>query len=484
MTAVRLRHKHEIYRLESNLLSLSHTTSPAGFHRPFRTSIHMSTTGVKGRDASHSPCRYTGGCMFLDEVVVEFVSGRGGSGAATFHREKFVPYGGPNGSDGGRGGDVVLIADRAKRTLYDFKLKHRFRADDGESARGNKTGRDAQDVEIHVPVGTLVTREETGELMADLSADGMRFVVAKGGKGGFGNLHYTSSVRQAPTIAQNGAPGEEVVARLELKLLADVGLIGVPNAGKSTLIARISAAKPKIADYPFTTIVPNLGVVSIGDETFVVADMPGLIEGASEGHGLGHQFLKHVERTRVLVHVVDAFPIDGTDPLENYDLIERELELYSTELFDRTRVVALNKVDLLSPEEVVTLAEALRQRGKEVFPISAVTGQGVEPLLFEVLRLLNEVAEPSNIPVLVPSGAASEDDAWSVVAEKDGFAVVGKRIERLIAMTKLENDESLRYLHRRLQRIGVIARLREAGAEDGDSVRIGSFEFAFTEDTR
>ncbi|MCO5295420.1 MAG: GTPase ObgE [Fimbriimonadaceae bacterium] len=422
--------------------------------------------------------------MFLDEVVVEFVSGRGGSGAATFHREKFVPYGGPNGSDGGRGGNVVLIADRAKRTLYDFKLKRRFRADDGEPARGNKTGRDAQDIEIHVPVGTLVTNEETGELMADLSADGMRFVVAKGGKGGYGNLHYTSSVRQAPTISQNGAPGAEVVARLELKLLADVGLIGLPNAGKSTLIAQISAAKPKIADYPFTTIVPNLGVVSVGDETFVVADMPGLIEGASEGHGLGHQFLKHVERTRVLVHVVDAYPIDGTDPLENFDLIEHELELYSKDLFERTRIVALNKIDLLPPDAVDELVHALREKAMDVYPISAVTGQGVEPMLFEVLRLLNESVEPANIPVLVPSGANDDDEAWDVEVRGDGYAVVGKRIERLVAMTKLDNDESLRYLHRRLQRIGVIGRLRDAGAEDGDTVRVGDFEFAFTEDTR
>lgn len=422
--------------------------------------------------------------MFLDEVVVEFVSGRGGSGAATFHREKFVPRGGPNGSDGGRGGDIVLVADRAKRTLYDFKLKRRFRADDGEPARGNKTGRDAKDIEVHVPVGTIVTDEQTGDRMADLSADGMRFVVAKGGKGGYGNLHYTSSVRQAPTISQNGAPGEEVVARLELKLLADVGLVGLPNAGKSTLISQISAAKPKIADYPFTTVVPNLGVVSVGDETFVVADMPGLIEGASEGHGLGHQFLKHVERTRVLVHVLDAFPIDGTDPLANFDLIERELELYSPELHERARIAALNKVDLIGEEDVRRLVAALETRGVKVFAISAATGQGVEPMLFELLERLRSVEEPPHIPVLVPPGASEEEGAWDVVVEEEGFAVVGRRIERLVAMTKLDNDESLRYLHRRLQRIGVIQRLRDAGAEDGDTVRVGEFEFAFTEDAR
>ena len=422
--------------------------------------------------------------MFLDEVVVDFVSGRGGSGSATFHREKFVPYGGPNGADGGRGGDIVLIADRGKRTLYDFKLTRKYKAEDGESARGNKTGRNGVDTEVRVPVGTLVTDDETGELLADLSADGLRFVIAKGGKGGFGNVHYASSVRQAPTISQNGAPEESLRARLELKLLADVGLVGLPNAGKSTLISQISAAKPKISDYPFTTIVPNLGVVSIGDETFVVADMPGLIEGASDGHGLGHQFLKHVERTRVLVHVVDGFPIDGTDPVENYELVERELEKYSEHVFARRRIIALNKIDVLPPDNLQALLRRFESFGRALFPISAATGEGVEPMLFEVLAILNEKPETPNIPVLLPAHRAEDPEAWDVVETGDGFRVVGKRIERLVAMTKLENDEGLRYLHRRLQRIGVIERLRKAGAEEGDTVTVGKFEFAFTEDAR
>ena len=422
--------------------------------------------------------------MFLDEVVVEFVSGKGGSGAATFHREKFVPLGGPNGADGGRGGDVILIADRGKRTLYDFKLTRRYKAQDGDSAHGNKTGKNGGDIEIRVPVGTLLIDNTTGDLIADLCADGLRFVVAKGGKGGFGNLHYTNSIRQAPTISQNGAPEEALEARLELKLLADVGLVGLPNAGKSTLIAQVSAARPKIANYPFTTIVPNLGVVSIGDESFVVADMPGLIEGASEGHGLGHQFLKHVERTRVLVHVVDALPMDQTDPIANFKLIEKELELYSEHVFARRRLVALNKTDLVSPEEAQMVAEMLRELGMEVFPISAVTGDGVEPLLFEILRQLNATLEEPSAPVLMPAATQSEGNDWAVVPIEDGFKVTGKRIERLVAMTKLNSDESLRYLHRRLQRLGVIGMLRDAGAIEGDTVRVGGVEFSFTEDAR
>ena len=440
----------------------------------------MSTVRVKGDFAGAVQWIL----MFLDEVVVEFVSGKGGSGAATFHREKFVPYGGPNGADGGRGGDVILIADRGKRTLYDFKLTRKYKAQDGDSAHGNKTGRNGADIEIRVPVVTLLFDQLSGELLADLCADGLRFVVAKGGKGGFGNLHYTNSIRQAPTISQNGAPEEALEARLELKLLADVGLVGLPNAGKSTLIAQVSAARPKIADYPFTTIVPNLGVVSIGNESFVVADMPGLIEGASEGHGLGHQFLKHVERTRVLVHVVDAYPIDGSDPIANFKLIERELELYSEHVFARRRLVALNKTDLVSPEDARATAEALRELGMNVFPISAVTGQGVEPLLFEILNQLNETLEEPSAPVLIPASTQSEGVDWKVVPGEDGFLITGKRIERLVAMTKLDSEESLQYLHRRLQRLGVISLLRKAGAEEGDTVRVGKIEFSFTEDSR
>ncbi len=287
---------------------------------------------------------------FIDEATVEFTSGKGGSGAVSFHREKFVPYGGPDGADGGRGGDVTLIADKGRRTLYDVKLTGKFEAQNGEHGIVNKRGKGGHSIEVKLPVGTVVSNAETGALIVDLRVNGMKHVICQGGKGGQGNEHFATSTRQAPNFAQKGAPGERVLAHLELKLLADVGLIGLPNAGKSTLISRISAAKPKIADYPFTTIVPNLGVVVFHNETFVVADMPGLILGASEGIGLGHQFLRHIERNRVLVHVLDAFPIDESDPLENYELIERELKLYSEEVWATPRLIALNKIDLVSED--------------------------------------------------------------------------------------------------------------------------------------
>jgi GTPase len=447
--------------------------------------------------------------MFLDEAVVEFVSGKGGDGSASMHREKHVPRGGPNGADGGRGGDVVLVADRHKRTLYDLKLTSKYEAEPGVDAHGNKTGKDGKSTEVHIPIGTVVVDAETNDVLVDLSTDGMRYVICRGGKGGFGNLHYVSSVRQTPTFAQKGAPGERVRAKLELKMLADVGLVGLPNAGKSTLISRVSAAKPKIADYPFTTITPNLGVVSIGDETFVVADMPGLIEGASEGHGLGHQFLRHVERTRVLVHVVDCFPIDGSDPLANFDLIEEELRKYSLRaqedqeedaaqalqatLYERPRLVALNKIDVAPAEHVEELATALgkamnerfgppREEGEQrVFAISGVTGEGLEPLLFAILTHLRRAEKEAPVPVITPTLRPEEDLSWDVERRNGDYVVTGKRVERMVAMTDLNNDEALRYLHRRLVRMGVIEKLREMGAEEGDTVIIGEVELGYTE---
>lgn len=420
--------------------------------------------------------------MFLDEAEVDFVSGRGGSGAVSFHREKHVPRGGPNGADGGRGGDVVLIADRNRRTLYDLKLAQHFTAADGEHAIGNKRGKDGRGVEVKLPVGTVVTDIDTGDVLVDMTTHGMKYIISRGGKGGFGNQHYTSSVRQAPNFAQKGAPGERIHAKLELKLIADVGLVGLPNAGKSTLISRISAARPKIADYPFTTIVPNLGVVRFDGTSFVVADMPGLIRGASEGVGLGHQFLKHVERNRILVHVVDCFPIDESDPIENYHLIEEELRLYSEEIWERPRIIALNKVDVIPSERYNEVRERFEQLGKPLFPISAVTGQGLDPLQHELVRLLAEIQPVDEVEVLLPALKAQAERGWDVVEEDGSYTVKGERIVRMVEMTDLDNDEALRYLHRRLQRIGVIARLRELGAEEGDEVAIGDHVFGFTDD--
>ncbi len=420
--------------------------------------------------------------MFLDEAVVTFTSGRGGSGAVSFHREKHVPRGGPNGADGGRGGDLILVADRNRRTLYDLKLQQHLEAGDGGHGVGNKRGKDAKNVEVKVPIGTVVTNTQTGDVVVDMATNGMRYVLCQGGKGGFGNAHYTSSVRQAPNFAQKGAPPERIIASLELKLLADVGLVGLPNAGKSTLISRISGAKPKIADYAFTTIIPNLGVVHYQDDTFVVADMPGLIQGASMGVGLGHQFLKHVERNRVLVHVVDCYPGDDSDPVANYYTIEDELRLYSEVVWARPRIIALNKVDVIPSSEFNALRERFEAIGKPMFPISGFTGQGLPELLREISETLAATKPEDDIPMLLPAIKATFDLAFEVEEVADGYLVTGKRIERLVAMTDLGNDEAVRYLHRRLERIGVIEKLRNHGAQEGDTVSIGEVSFAFTDE--
>lgn len=420
--------------------------------------------------------------MFLDEAIVIFTSGKGGSGAVAFHTEKHVPRGGPNGADGGRGGDVIIISDRGRRTLYDFRLLDHYEAPSGVHGLGNKRGKDGKDITIRVPVGTVITDVETGELIIDFTKHGMSFVIAKGGRGGHGNQHYVNSVRQAPNFAEKGGPSEKAHVKLELKLLADVGLIGMPNAGKSTLISRVSAAKPKIADYPFTTIVPNLGVVQFRDNSFTVADMPGLIEGASRGIGLGHQFLKHVERTRVLVHVVDIFPIDESNPKENFDMIEKELNLYSPEIAARPRLIALNKIDVIPNEEVESKLEEFRSTGFPVFPISGVTGQGLEDLLNAMADIVEKTVPTEEIPVLMPALAKQGEDYWEIQRDEEGFKVVGKRLERMVAMTDLESRDAIRYLQRRLERIGVIDKLKDAGIEEGDSVTIGEFEFDYRDD--
>lgn len=423
--------------------------------------------------------------MFLDEATVEFSSGRGGSGSASFHREKHVPRGGPNGADGGRGGNIVLIADRSKRTLYDFHLKRSFVAPNGSDAAGNKSGKDGVDVEIRVPVGTILhDLDRDDELIADLAVDGQRFVLCKGGRGGWGNLHFTNSVHQAPKIAQNGAPAETLRVRMELKLLADVGLIGLPNAGKSTLISRISAAKPKIADYPFTTIVPNLGVVTVDDASFTVADMPGLIEGASQGRGLGHQFLKHAERTSVLVHVVEVLPVDESDPVENYRLIERELKEYSEELWARPRLVAASKVDTIAPDSLQEVLKKLEEACAPavVYPISAVSGVGLTELLRALAPIVQEAALRQDSVVLTPVTERKRDKEWRVERTDDGFKVIGDRLTRLVAMTNIESSEGLYHLHKQLSRIGVLEALEKAGAEDGDTVTVGNFEFEYEAD--
>lgn len=416
---------------------------------------------------------------FLDEAVVTFTSGKGGNGAAAFLREKHVPRGGPNGANGGRGGDIILVADNHKRTLYDFQLRDHFEAPGGANAIGNKSGKDGADVRIAVPVGTIVTDLDLEEVVADLSVPGMEVVLCRGGRGGFGNEHYVNSVRQAPTFAQNGAPAEQVRAKLELKLIAEVGLIGLPNAGKSTLLSAMSAAKPKIGAYPFTTITPNLGVVTVADHTFTMADLPGLIEGASEGVGLGHQFLRHAERNKVLLHVVDSLPIDESDPRGNFELIESELRSYSEDLFNRPRIVALNKADVLSPEQRSEVLEEFSDLDFPVLVISGVSGEGIDELKFALWNVIEQQATVEQPTVLKPVAHVKRDDTWTVTSETDGFVVTGERIERLVAMTNLENRDALHYLYRKLERIGVIGELEKMGAEDGDTVFVGNFEFTY-----
>ncbi len=418
--------------------------------------------------------------QFIDEAVVTFESGKGGDGAASFHREKHVPRGGPDGADGGRGGDVVLVADEHMRTLYDVRLHKQYKAPDGSNARKDKAGKDADDLVVRVPVGTVLIDDEIDEPLVDLSTHGMKYVACRGGRGGSGNLHFTSSVRQAPTIAQRGAPGESLVARLELRLIADVGLVGLPNAGKSTLLGAISAARPKIGNYPFTTTEPNLGVVKAGDETYVVADLPGLIEGASEGHGLGHQFLKHGQRTRVLVHVLDGFPIDGSDPIENFKVIEKELALYSDDLRDKKRLTVMTKCDVAAPEDTEVMLGFLKEAGIDAMPVSAATGYGIKEMTFRIAELLKESETEQPVHVVTPVFRRTTDPRWDARrVDADTFEVTGERIERLVHMTRLDDSESLRYLHRRLERIGVLNRLRELGIQEGDTVQIAGWNFDY-----
>jgi GTP-binding protein len=419
--------------------------------------------------------------MFLDEATIDVRSGKGGNGAASFRREKHVPRGGPDGGDGGDGGDVILIADKQVGTLLPFRYKRKFAADSGADGEGNrKFGKTGKSIKVQVPVGTVVKDAASGDVLADLTFKGARYVAARGGRGGRGNLHFVNSVRQAPTFAEKGEPAESRKLLLELKLMADVGLVGLPNAGKSTLISAVSAAKPKIADYPFTTLEPNLGIAAVGDTSFTIADLPGLIEGAAEGRGLGHRFLKHAERTRIVCHVVECSPVDESDPIANFQTISREVDAFSEALRDKPVVIALSKLDLVDKTTKEEIAENLRAAsGLEVFPISAATRQGIDQLLFRLAEAVR-AAPDDPIEIIEPKPEVDEREAWEVFKEENHFVVSGRRIERMIAMTDLSNDEALRMLHRKLLGIGVISALQEAGADDGDTVRIGEFAFVFT----
>lgn len=423
--------------------------------------------------------------VFYDKAKVYVKGGDGGNGAVAFRREKYVPLGGPSGGDGGRGGNVIFVADEGLRTLIDFRYQRHYKAPRGEHGQGKGMhGSGAGDLTVRVPVGTVIRDAETGEIIIDMTEDGRQAVIAAGGRGGRGNARFASSTNKAPRLAEKGEPGEEKWVDLELKLLADVGLVGFPNAGKSTLISRISAARPKIADYPFTTLTPNLGVVRMPDgDSFVVADIPGLIEGAHQGLGLGHEFLRHIERTRVLVHVVDTAGSEGRDPVEDFKAINRELEAYNPVIARRPQVVAANKTDLPEAEENLTRLTSAIGEEYEIFPVSAVTGDGVDLLLFRVAEVLAMAGMPE--PVVREGEKLTrvlDAPRFTVNRENDVFIVVGgKELERHYAMTDFSNDDALKRFLRIVKVMGIEEELRKHGAKNGDTVRIGNLEFDFVD---
>ena len=403
--------------------------------------------------------------------------------SSSFRHEKFVPKGGPNGGDGGQGGNVVLVADRNVNTLVDFRFRRLFKAKPGGKGEGsNKYGRNAEDLLITVPLGTIVKDEETGQVMADLSRDGQRAIVAKGGRGGRGNWHFRTSANRTPTFAERGEPGEERWLRLELKVLADVGLLGYPSVGKSSILRKVSAAQPEVAAYHFTTLNPILGVVNLPDHrSFVMADIPGLIDGASEGVGLGHDFLRHIERTKILIHVVDVSGIEGRDPIEDYEKINAELAKYSEKLARKRQVVAANKIDLLGDSDnLERLMDYMTAHGVEVYPICAMTGEGMDKLLERVWTMLEEyVEEPDETTEEVVYKAQNKPD-FEVKRDDDGaFVITGARIENLVAMTNFDDDQSLRRFQRIWRYMELDKLLQEHGIQDGNTVRIYSMEFEY-----
>ena len=424
--------------------------------------------------------------MFIDEVTIHVKAGDGGAGCMSFRREAHVPKGGPDGGDGGRGGNVVLRAEPAASSLIDYRFKHHFKADKGIHGKGSRLdGARGGDLVLRVPLGTVVRDLETGEVLGDLTHAGDTLVVAEGGHGGRGNPHFTTPTRRAPSFAELGEPGEERSLVLELKLLADAALVGMPSVGKSSMIARMSAARPKIAEYPFTTLVPNLGVVRAGQRSFVLADVPGLIEGAHEGKGLGHAFLRHIERTALIVHVVDlSGGWEYRDVLEDYDTIENELALHARELAERPRVVVGNKADTEgASERSAMLRERAEREGLPYFEVSALTGAGIDALSRDVAERVHDLrtAAPREEAVETVYRHRPKQKHEFTVRNLGGgvFKIEGRHIERMVIMTEWDNEEAVAFLQKRLVRAGVEQALIEAGARDGDEIRIveRSFEF-------
>lgn len=429
--------------------------------------------------------------MFIDQAKIYLKAGDGGDGMVAFRREKYTPDGGPAGGDGGRGGDIIFEVDEGLHTLMDFRYNRHFKAAKGENGMSKSMhGRGADDLVIPVPPGTVIKNEDTGEILADLIEDGQRVLAAKGGRGGRGNIRFASAKNPAPNIAENGEPGTEINIVLELKLLADVGLVGFPSAGKSTFLSVVTAAKPKIASYPFTTLTPNIGVVALDDgRSFVIGDMPGIIEGAAEGVGLGLQFLRHIERTKVLLHLIDMSGLEGRDPFEDFETILTELEKHDPALMKKPQIILANKMDMpSSAENLKAFKEKLgeMEADYEIYEISALRRQGLNEVLYRAIELLEEYEEVEEIEMATDTHVVytheDETPPFTISRDSDGVWVLsGEEIERLFKMTNLEHDESIMRFSRQLRGMGVDDALRDKGAKDGDLVALLDFTFEFLE---
>lgn len=430
--------------------------------------------------------------MFVDRAKITIKSGKGGDGAVTFRREPFVPEGGPDGGDGGKGGDVIIQADRNLRTLMDFKYKKKYEAEDGQNGMKKKRfGKYGEDLIIKVPMGTVVIDEDSGLIMKDLTEDGQQFVAAKGGRGGRGNVHFKNSVRQAPNFAEAGGPCKERRVILEMKLIADVGLVGFPNVGKSSLLSVATSADPKIANYHFTTIDPNLGVVKLYDDSFVMADIAGIIEGASEGLGLGFRFLRHIERSKVLIHVVDVSGCEGRDPKDDFDKINKELEAYSPRILKKPQIVAANKIDQLDnleeDEKYLEFKEYVERKGYKVFPMSAPLNLGVKEVLsaalLELKRIEAEGIEDDGYEYFNFEAEDNDPTYRDIICgfdeEKGVYTLEGKQLSKIFRSTNFYDMGSLRYLYKYIEKKGAIEKLKELGLEEGDFIRIENYEMEY-----
>lgn len=425
--------------------------------------------------------------MFADRAKIIIKSGKGGDGHVSFRREKYVPNGGPDGGDGGKGGDIIFQVDEGLNTLTDYRHKRKFAARPGEEGGKKKChGKNGEDLILKVPEGTVIKDAESGKVIADMSGDNKRQVILQGGRGGLGNQHFATSTMQAPKYAQPGGEAIEIEVLLELKVIADVGLVGFPNVGKSTFLSRVTNARPKIANYHFTTLNPNLGVVDLeGDQGFVIADIPGLIEGASEGVGLGHEFLRHIERTKVIIHMVDGASVEGRDPLEDIIAINKELEAYDPHILEKPQVIAANKMDVCmeGQDEILDkLKSHFEPQGIQVYPISAVSGEGVQSLLFHVSDLLKEC--PSEVTVYEPEFDPAlqffKDEPYTVEKDEEGIYVVeGPKIEKMLGYTNIDSEKGFLFFQRFMKEQGILEKLEELGIEEGDTVRMYGLMFDY-----